>query len=1383
MTKLLRRLVKWFYLLIAILLILLAVLVQSGRSFSYLLGDYKHSIEEYLSQKIEAKVTIQKINADWKGLKPGVQLRGVSLQSVAGEPITDISRAMLRLDILKSLKSARLVWSDLSLEKIKLNFQQQEDGFWKVSGLSPTKQTESQVKLDPLIDMLLLSHHMAVKQSQFEFNFINGRKLSLSAPNVLLENKGNFHRLVLQADIENQSRSLFLLLESIGDPRDQKKSKSTAYLELNQFPTSEPLQATMAFLLSGQKSRLTGEGKVSAKIWARSRDDNNGFDLIGNLELQRLLVDVSDWHIVLDQLSTNLTGFWLRDGKWDLGLQSMNAKLASENIQGMNWIASSEGFKQSLQLRLDQIDLEETHQLLERTGLLGNKKLQEVLQALNPRGSLTNIQLRLPYGDAKNWQLAANAKQVSISPWKGIPGLTGIDGYVQLGAKAGYISINSQKNFSMFYEHVYDAPMTYDRVKGQVAWKLEKENNKVYVNSGALNFYQGEEITSGYMLLSTPWYKGTDNVDLYLQVGSNSLNVSRYKKYTPKLLAPKIQEWLDQSIGDKNTGTATNIGFVYRATLNIKEPYARSFQLDMNLDNASLRYHPEWPALTKISGHMLLDNGELFSKIDKAQIFNTNIEHASVELHPKKDHIGSLLRVKADMTGSASDGLRALREGALRHYIGNSMDSWFLNGNIQTQVNLVVPIGTKHMEDDAYQQVNIDINASNFEMRNLNLDLKNLTGQISFNNKKGLASQDLQATLFNRNVSAELHSLLSNNQRVTRVDLNGSVDMQDLAQWTQRPEALFLKGILPYQVIVDLKHNSKVSEDELVNAGVLQSSSDFIKDAFAEIKLTSDLNGVEVQLPEPYGKKSNSTRSFGLNLWLQPNYLQIQSTYDGKVDALFRSQRGEKGRLLNASIALSQEAKFASDDGVHASEFLVSGFLSKFDLDAWKVTKSQYDEYRQKLFPDQSVTTDKPEEIAGLPFKAELTLGRYQIAANEFENLNVQTTRNIDGWVLDLQNPKIHGELIIPHLDSKPLVVNLKQLYVQTSKINNDGDQSKGLKTASIDPRQLPLANINIDEIFIDGESWGKIGFEILPNSQGVLFDNIRGNIRGMELHHHDVNDRGAQLFWQLKGDSNQSRFVGKLTTNNMSDVLRNWKKPEMVESKTAVMFVDMNWPSAPQDFTLLDMTGLVQLQLTEGRFHRDATAGDGLLRLMSILNFDSIARRLRLDFSDLYKTGLAYDEISGKFSFNRGTMKLDEPLVVRSPSSDLQLAGTFNLRDETVDARIVANLPVAGNLTFYTALATGLPAAAGVYLVSKIFKKQVSQVASISYTMSGSWEKPKMKFDRLFESEDSLRKSVKKAEAETESKKEMELEINAVDESSKTGILESNPDVKTQPQ
>ncbi|MBK8186552.1 MAG: hypothetical protein IPK77_04535 [Cellvibrio sp.] len=63
---------------------------------------------------------------------------------------------------------------------------------------------------------------------------------------------------------------------------------------------------------------------------------------------------------------------------------------------------------------------------------------------------------------------------------------------------------------------------------------------------------------------------------------------------------------------------------------------------------------------------------------------------------------------------------------------------------------------------------------------------------------------------------------------------------------------------------------------------------------------------------------------------------------------------------------------------------------------------------------------------------------------------------------------------------------------------------------------------------------------------------------------------------------------------------------------------------------------------------------------------------------------------------------------------------------------------------------------------------------------MKGSWEKPKMKFDRLFESEDSLRKRAQEYDTQTNNRSGNKIEKDDVKNIS---ILESNPDLKTQSQ
>ncbi|HTF94703.1 MAG TPA: AsmA-like C-terminal region-containing protein [Cellvibrio sp.] len=1368
MSRALRKLVKWFYFLIALTLILLAVLVQSGRSFSHLLGDYEQNIANYFSSKLNAQVNIGQIESDWTGLKPSIVIQDFSIKSYSGQPIIALEQARLRLDILDSLLNLRPVWSNLILQQVDVSFAQTEEGFWQIPGLphlaKPDEEKRDQrAQLDALIDMLLLSTRIEFQRSHINFAFNSGQQMVLDSPYLLLENADDFHRLSLQIDVDEQPRSIFMVMEGNGDPRDQQHFHSKGYLQLNRFPTSEPIAAASAFLLGG-KSVVNAEGQVDANIWFETRKEGKGYDLIGSLGVQRLSIPLGERHLALDDFATELAGFWLPGGEWRLGLQQINAAMKEQQISGVNIAATSTGFQQPVKVNLDSIDLERLNHILDDAGVLGTGRLQEVFKTLDPRGHLRNIQLSLPIKQPKEWQLRANLNQVAVNAWQGVPALVGVDGYVQAGQQGGFVDIDARQRFSMHYNPTYSAPMVYDSAKGQIAWHLQREKNQIYVNSGLLEFRQGEEIARGYMWLGLPWQRNTGDIDLFLQVGGQNLNASKYKKYTPATVPASLAEWLAKSVGLDNPGKATEAGFVYRGTLNTKNPMARTYQLYLNLEQTSLNYHPGWPALAELDGRLLITDAQVAASVSAAKVFESQLTQAEVRANPLAQGRGSLLQIKGQIKGPASDGIRVLREGEMRKYMGASLDSWAMQGQMNAQLDLDIPIGTGEEKSVGHrQQVDVDLQAPLFELQNLNLSVTDLSGRISYNSDTGVSSRELRGHVFDQLLQAQLNTQKLEGFNKTLISLDGKVEARKLAFWSNRPEVLFMEGNLPYQMMVELNHRPRSTiTPELrpdTQEEIAVTPAAFASEAFASITVTSNLQGVNVDLPAPYGKKAEELRPFVFQYWLQDIQSQVHLAYGDDVQALLRMDR-RRNHLLTANIALGKDTKPS-----HNAEFLVSGYVPSVELDPWKAVQAKYLAYTEQLAPvvvnslqnpgspqeiEDMLATKSAEvgKIAGLPFRTDLVVGRYELGSLNLTDLSVVAVPVQTGWYLQVNNPQVAGELTIPSNQFTPLDVKLEYLTITKEALGQVEEADSGTEPVEpagdrlLDPRKLPLANISINNLSYDADNFGSWSLQLRPNSKGVAIENIRGAIRGVTVHGADEK-QGAQMFWQYTPQGMQTRFIGTLVAGDMGAVLREWEKPDTIESQLARFNADLFWRGSPQDFQIVELGGEMKIHMQNGRFKREANAGDGVLRLLSILNFDSLARRMRLDFSDLYKSGLAYDDINGKVRFNQGTVVFEEPLLVRTPSSGLQMAGTINLRDETIDTRLVATLPVASNLTFFAALATGLPAAAGVYLVSKLFKKQVDQATSISYTIEGNWDQPRMSFDRLFESEKSLRDSV----------------------------------------
>jgi uncharacterized protein (TIGR02099 family) len=1362
MTSVLRQLVKWFYFLFAMAAILLAIVVQAGRSFSDSLADYPDEVSRYLSNQLNARVTIGSLKAEWDGLKPMVDLRDMRIasQGVAGgkgapkvgQQIIALEHAQMRLDLLGSLRHLSLVWSVLQLDKAELSFSQTQDGSWHLNGLPRKVDSPDQPRADlnPLIDMSLLSRRIEFGQTKLHFKFASGTEVTLNSPLLRMENSGDFHRLTLQVDVDRQKRALFLIAEGSGDPRDRQHFSSEGFVHLQHFPTNSPIAATTAFLLRNTNTRMQGEGSLDARLWFSSRPQRDGLDLAGEVGIERLNLPVLERKLVLDSFNTRVMGHWLYSGQWQLGLQQLAAKVNNNQIKQLNLAAGAADVAAPIVLRLPKLELGQLQQTLDSAGVLGEGRLREVLRTLSPQGHLRNLQVAIPVQNPREWELQANLDKVGVNAWQGVPALRKVDGYLHANQRGGFVDIDSREGFSMHYYPTYNAPMEYQQARGQVAWHLLPEQNQIYVNSGALDFINGDEQAHGYMWLSLPWRRNTGDIDLYLQIGAKQLNASLYSKYTPAVLPQSLLKWLEASIGPNNPGQVNQVGFTYRGTLNTHRPNSRSHQLYLDMTQAQLKYHPEWPALDAINGRLLVSDDHVYASVDQARLFDSQVSDTWVQVAPNPEGKGELLKVDGQVEGAAADGLRVLRETMLRRYVGGNMDSWSFDGHMKTQVDIAVPLASD--APGAAQQIDIDLKAPYFSMANLNLTMRDLNGHISYNQDTGLASEGLQAILFDEPVTALLSTKKQGNASQTHVEVNGEVTAGSLAKWTQRPEALFLNGKVPYNAHVILNHRP-ASAAASAAASVVEAAPE-AQPPFALVKVTSQLKDVRVDLPAPYGKPADVERALAFSMALRDHSSLIEVSYGDDLHSLFELDPQQGNKLLNANIALDSRARLSD-----TPMFLVSGNLPTIDINPWRKVLQQYWDFSAQLAADKPPAAVLPTDntlVAGLPFRARVQLGEYQVGPLHLTDIAVEAEPSANAWKIEFTNSTAQGKVYLPGDNTKPLQINLQSLKLTSALLGlepppaNAGAQLVDSKPRGpgLDPRTLPYASISVDELYMDGSNYGNWSLQMRPTAQGAIFEDINGSVRGVTIKGADGQSEGARMEWNLGDAGASTHFVGTLSATDLSDVLRQWQKPDTIESSNASFRADLSWAGDPQDFALVKLSGTMDIWLEKGRFKRNPGAGsDGFLRLMAILNFDSLARRLRLDFSDLYQSGLAYDHISGKVSFEPGSMTFTEPLMVISPSSRLQMMGKLNLEKERINTRLVATLPVVGNFTFFTALVTGLPAAAGIYVVSKLFKKQVDQATSISYSITGSWDDPKMSFDRLFESGESLRESVNQPE------------------------------------
>jgi len=293
---------------------------------------------------------------------------------------------------------------------------------------------------------------------------------------------------------------------------------------------------------------------------------------------------------------------------------------------------------------------------------------------------------------------------------------------------------------------------------------------------------------------------------------------------------------------------------------------------------------------------------------------------------------------------------------------------------------------------------------------------------------------------------------------------------------------------------------------------------------------------------------------------------------------------------------------------------------------------------------------------------------------------------------------------------------------------------------AQIDPAKTVAVDVHIRELWRGDENWGALGFRLRPVANGLRLDQLSGTVRGIQLQpsaNKGADTTPAQITWLRRGDLHTTRFVGRLATDDIGNVLERWHFEKAMTSHNGFVDADVSWMGAPDEISLKKLDGQAVVNLNEGQFLKASGSASGALRVLGVFNFANLLRRLQLDFSDVFKGGISFDSIDGRLAMNNGVFKTSAPIDIASPSSRFRLSGQLDFNTDKTDMELVATLPVASNLPWVVALAGGLPAAAGVYVASKLFHEQVDHFSSAVYEIHGPWRDPEVKFRRIFD--DSL--------------------------------------------
>lgn len=943
-------------------------------------------------------------------------------------------------------------------------------------------------------------------------------------------------------------------------------------------------------------------------------------------------------------------------------------------------------------------------------------ELKQLFSSLHLQGNLRNF--NLTWDNSKplieRMQLQANADNISSGHWEGVPAFTGVSGYVQSGIGYGFIDLNSNNGFSMHYPEVYHQPIVFQRAAGRVQWQWQPDQKTVLVGSdyASLSGEPGE--ARGSFWLHLPLHDADFRSELYLSIGLRNSAAQYRNMFIPYILPHDLLTWLDTSIGDADLPSA---GFLYRGGLTGTEANESAIQFFGDIRNGDLQFHPEWPPLKNIDAHLLVDNHNADIRATRATLYDTQIDAAHVAV--LEQHPGITININGRASGSPDDGLRLLRESPLHHAIGNGMDAWKMpQGTLNTALQLQIPLSKAPLPQT--ENVQLALNNAQLDMQDLRLPFHQVNSTLSYDSDNGLQAPTITATLFDKPVSASIDSKKSAQGTSIHVTANSSANISDIATWSQISLLNMLSGATDYSVHLQLEPANTSTPNRI-----------------GQLQVSSTLDAVDAPLPAPFTKKRGTKTPFKLNVDLLRNNQQAyRFNYNQQI---FGTLTARNGALRNGDIQLLGSAPKTADQALSNNinnSLWIHGNLPAADIQQWIDMIVQYN----KLPPVRSSNTQQT-----LYPLVEISAQRANWKDFSFSTLTLNANHANDAWNLSFNTQEAQGKILFYDAEKTPDVI-VDTLSIHRNNTNNTNNVAPQKDNTPLDFSAVPALNIRIHHLLVNDMDIGQFSTALRSTPNTLRFENLMGTGKGYFLR-DGSGLNGSTLLWHKQTDgSSRSEFHGLLQMSGEQPALKHLGIDPFIIGKRVSLFADIAWPGTPQDIRLHNIAGNIYTEGKDGKYLQ--AQPNVAMHALSIINITTWLRRLQLDFSDLNNNGISFDEYKGKLLFGKGMMQFVEPLEINSPSSTFKLSGKAFLDSDTLDLRLIATLPVSNNATWVAAIAGGLPAAAGVYVASKIFDKQISNLSSLSYRITGPMSEPDISFERIAPPEDQKTEKQKPATA-----------------------------------
>ena len=853
--------------------------------------------------------------------------------------------------------------------------------------------------------------------------------------------------------------------------------------------------------------------------------------------------------------------------------------------------------------------------------------------------------------------------------------LSGLSGKLLYSNEVGKILLRSP--LLKVKSNIFEAQLGFDNLVSEINFDIQ--NGRISIlPSHISSIYNGQELEGQFKLTPTPT-SILGNFDLRLHAKEiSSLSSHQLFPRTPAL--KNIQSSLEKMI---TCGNFTNLNMIYRGLLDSRSDLNTS-TVSLEGSGKDLCFEFNEYKVDKANSFFSVNDYILRGEIEGGNFLDSQV-NSSFETYKSGNEYrfqiqGNLEGPFSTLTELTFANLRDFTVDGGKHFTQFEFDSSLSKG-----ISL--------LKEDSELRISTESKRGSLDFHSFGLDLNNIYIKAEYDSAVGFENGIISFKLNSNPVVLEL-SEKQTNKGLTSFISKDKIRFQDL---------------LPQNLQSDIKGISDAKLE--LNISSFQRGLKYIESP--SIDLYSNLKGTEIKISDPFLKPASEI--IDLQISFSPFYKDNKSQVKFSYGDLLRGKlHFYKKNIEGFLIAGKEKQSISVESGIVS----LIGNIEKLDYALFNNLDPRFN--------------DSP-----INFQVKrLTVEELNFSNYIFKDNLITSSYKDDLFELHILNNELGGKISIPLMEEDTIAIDLNFININNID-NNYGSRSAFLNLYN----ELSFEMIfRTKSIVYNSRDYGSWSFTLTKDDQSLIMDNLMGIYGKWGLTYNA--DEVSRLIISREGLGWKTSLDSRAYSGSPEKAFKQIGIEPNFEMDTFSMDVSVNWPSLPWEVDYGNIIGDVDLNI-KGlviKNREELQAQNNLLRIVNIFNItDSFEKITNLDFRKLYKTGFSADSVNGVINISRNDLNIKSPLVFKSGSSEFSWKGNI-LRDEKVllkelNLEVVMTLPLRDYLPAYAFLLGGPITAGIVYIAGKAFERNLDQLSSGSWSITGTLEEPVTNFNGWFES------------------------------------------------